>query len=82
MINYISLIFFFILLYSCSFHDAGGFWTKEKELDKDGIKFISVLKKEKVNSKEFNQDFKISLINLGKKNQNPKLNNDDGYEKY
>ena len=79
MINYIRLIFFFILLHSCSFHDAGGFWTKEKELDQDGIKFISVLKKEKENSKEFNQDLKITLNIPDKIDQNAELNNDDGY---
>ena len=79
MINYIILIFFFILLYSCSFHDAGGFWTKEKELNQDGVKFISVLKKEKVYPKEFNQDFKITLNIPNKTNQNSEFNNNDGY---
>ena len=79
MINYISLTFFFIFLYSCSFHDTGGFWTKKKELDEDGIKFISVLKKEKLNPKEFNQDLKITIGIPDKINKNSKFNNDDGY---
>ena len=45
MINFLSFVFLSILLSACSFHDSGGFWTKEKKLKQDEIQFISVKKK-------------------------------------
>ena len=80
MIKILSLIIFSALLLSCSFHDGGGFWSKEKQINKSEIKFTSLFKKENITSKEFNPSFKLSLnINELKINKNSFYNNNDGY---
>ena len=77
ILRYIFLIFFFS---SCSFHDSGGFWTQEKEIEKSAGQFKKVFEKKEINIKEFNSNFKLSLNKSSiKNNQNPNLNNNDGY---
>ena len=80
MINFLSFVFLSILLSACSFHDSGGFWTKEKKLKQDEIQFISVKKKEEINTKEFNSNYQILLDSSKLKiNKSTKFNNNDGY---
>ena len=43
----IHLAIFSILFSACSFHDSGGFWSKEQDIKKDAIKFILISKKKK-----------------------------------
>ena len=40
ILRYIFLIFFFS---SCSFHDSGGFWTQEKQLENSEGQFKKFL---------------------------------------
>ena len=69
-----------ILISACSFHDSGGFWSKEKKLKKNQIKFKPVFEVEEIISKEFNPNFKIFLKkNEIKFDENSHNNNNDGY---
>ena len=36
------------LISACSFHDSGGFWSKEKKLKKNQIKFKPVFEVEEI----------------------------------
>ena len=74
----LGLIFFFIILSSCSFH-KGKFWTNEKKLQDDENTFKSITVEKEIIVKEFNKNFKISLDKSNLKINNfSKLNNDDG----
>ncbi len=80
MIKILRYIFFIFFFSSCSFHDSGGFWTQEKELEKSVGQFKKVFKKKEINIKEFNSNFKLSLNKSSIKiNQNSNINNNDGY---
>ena len=80
MIKILKYIFFIYFFSSCSLHDSGGFWTKEKELEKSKGQFKKVFVKKEITIKEFNSNFKLSLNKSSiKNNQNPNLNNNDGY---
>ena len=80
MIKALNCIFFLIILNSCSFHDSGGFWSKEKKLSQNEIKFVPVFKTENIVSKEFNSKIKISLKKENLKvNKNHYFDNNDGY---
>ena len=69
-----------ILISACSFHDSGGFWSKEKKLKKNQIKFKPVFEVEEIISKEFNPNFKIFLKKDEIKfDENSHNNNNDGY---
>jgi len=77
------LILFSVLLSSCSFHDSGGFWSEEKDISKDKIKFIPFLKKEKKIFKEFNPNLKLLIDkNSFKVNDSSYLDNNDGYNQF
>ncbi len=79
MIKVLNSLFFLIFLSSCSFHDSGGFWSKEKKLSKNEIKFTPVFKSEEIISKEFNSNLNLSLKkNQLKLDKNSYYNNNDG----
>ena len=83
MINILSLIILTIFFASCSFHDSGGFWSKEKELNSSQNLFKPVLLKEKKNIQEFNKNFSLSLINSNLMvNKFSKFDNNDGFTKF
>ena len=80
MIKNLSLFFFILFLFSCSLSDGGGFWSKEKTLKKENLKFKSLLKKEDKVLKEFNQNFKLTLDKSNfNKDKNYFINNNDGF---
>ena len=83
MINILSLIILTIFFTSCFFHDGGGFWTKEKKLESSQNLFKNILLKEEKKIKEFNQNFRLSLINSNLKiNKLSMLDNNDGFTKF
>ena len=80
MIRILNFLFFIFILSSCSLGDGGGFWTNEKKLKEDKLKFKSIFKKKEFISQEFNQNFIFSLDNLSLDvNKNSYLDNNDGY---
>jgi outer membrane protein assembly factor BamB len=80
VINILRIITLLCLITSCSFHDSGGFWTKEKNLESSEFLFKPVLKKEIKITKEFNKNFNLSLVGSDiKVNKFSNLDNNDGY---
>ena len=80
MINILRYIFFIFFLSYCSFHDSGGFWTKEKEIEQNEIQFKKVFLDKEIITREFNSNFKISLNKSNIKfNENSIKDNNDGY---
>jgi outer membrane protein assembly factor BamB len=79
----IKILKFFIIgfvFFSCSLGSGGGFWTNEKQLSKDKLKFTPIFEKKEFESQEFNKNLIFSLKDLKfKKNDNSNLNNNDGY---
>ena len=83
MINILSLIIFIIFFTSCSFHDSGGFWTKEKKLESSQNLFKPIFKKEEKKIIEFNKNFSLPLINSNiKVNKFSHLDNNNGFTKF
>jgi outer membrane protein assembly factor BamB len=74
------LLSILILITGCSLYDSGGFWSKEKKINKKEIKFKPVFEKVEIISKEFNSDFELSLNkNEFKINNYSYYDNNDGY---
>ena len=59
MINFLSFVLIFLLTSYCSFNDAGGFWSKEKDLKEEEQKFSVLYKKKEITSKEFNESYDV-----------------------
>jgi outer membrane protein assembly factor BamB len=80
VINILSFTIFLAFLTSCSLHDSGGFWSKEKNLKSSEELFKPILKEEKKVTKEFNKDFKLSLTDsYVKANKFSHFDNNDGF---
>ena len=80
MINITKFFIFILFLSSCSLSDVGGFWSKQKELKNQKLKFETLFKKDDVRSKEFNQNIEFVLDNkIFKLNYSSKIDNNDGY---
>lgn len=80
MINILKLTVLIFLLFSCSLNDVGGFWSKEKDLKNEELKFETLFKKDEKISREFNKDFQFFLKKEDLKiNKLSHINNDDGY---
>jgi outer membrane protein assembly factor BamB len=83
VINILSLIILTIFFTSCSFHDSGGFWTKEKKLESSQNLFKPIFKKEEKKIIEFNKNFSLPLINSNiKVNKFSHLDNNNGFTKF
>ena len=59
MIKIFKSILLIIIISGCSFKDTTGFWTNEKKLEKDVLKFKPVFNNKERLLKEFNQNYKI-----------------------
>jgi len=79
VIKILKYIFFIFFLSSCSFHDSGGFWTKEKQLENSEGQFKKVFIKKEIVTKEFNPNFKLSINKSAIKVNSNLENNNDGY---
>ena len=80
MINILKLTGLIFLLFSCSLNDVGGFWSKEKDLKNEELKFETLFKKDEKISREFNKNFQFVLKKEDLKiNKLSHINNDDGY---
>ena len=79
MIKILKYIFFIFFFSSCSFHDSGGFWTKEKQLENSEGQFKKVFIKKEIVTKEFNPNFKLSINKSAIKVNSNLENNNDGY---
>ncbi len=77
----LSLLIILIISSACSFQSNSNFWTSQKKIKKEGFEFVSVYKEKEILSKEFNQNYEISLSKL-KINDNSRLDNNDGYSSY
>ena len=69
MIKIFKLILI-IIISGCSFKDTTGFWSNEKKLEKDSIKFKPVFNNKERLLKEFNQNYKIKLDPSSVKSKN------------
>jgi len=80
VINILKLTGLIFLLFSCSLNDVGGFWSKEKDLKNEELKFETLFKKDEKISREFNKNFQFVLKKEDLKiNKLSHINNDDGY---
>ena len=74
------LILFLIFLNNCSFHDATGFWSKQKKIKEEKSNLQALFEKKEIQEVEFNNNIKISAnfnkINL---NKDSIFNNNDGF---
>ena len=71
---------FIIFIFGCSFHDGGGFWTKQEKLKSDENSFKLLTVKEKFETKEFNKNFNILIDKANIKTNNfSNFNNNDGF---
>lgn len=77
-ISYFCLILIFIS--GCSFHSAGGFWTKQKKLKNIENNFKSLIDDKEITTKEFNSKFNILVKKSDIKiDKFYNYNNNDGY---
>ena len=74
------LILFLIFLNNCSFHDATGFWSKQKKIKEEKSNLQALFEKKEIQEVEFNNNIKISA-NFKKINFNKDsiFNNNDGF---
>jgi len=56
-----QIIILFLLTANCSLDNKSGIWKNDKKIKLSNNKNISIFKKEKIQTKEFNKDLKISL---------------------
>ena len=83
MIKIFKSILLIIIISGCSFKDTTGFWSNEKKLEKDVLKFKPVFNNKERLLKEFNQNYKIKLDSSLVKFKNiNKHDNNDGYVDY
>ena len=79
---YNSVIFiFFLFIAGCSLNDAGGFWSKQKDLSSNQSEFEILFKTEEELTNEFNKDFLLNIKTSQLKINNLSfLDNNDGFK--
>lgn len=82
MSKILKIIFLLAFISACSFKDTTGFWSNEKNLEKE-VNYKPLFENNERLSKEFNNNFKIKLDPLLLNFDNSiKNNNNDGYVNY
>ena len=80
MIKITKIIIFSLCLISCSVYDTTGFWSKQKQIDKENLQFKKIFDEKEFQEIELNPSFLINVeFENVKKNLNIKFDNNDGY---
>ena len=80
MIKITKIIIFSLCLISCSVYDTTGFWSKQKQIDKENLQFKKIFDEKEFQEIELNPSFLINVeFENVKKNLDIKFDNNDGY---
>lgn len=80
MIKITKIIIFSLCLTSCSVYDTTGFWSKQKQIDKENLQFKKIFDEKEFQEIELNPSFLINVeFENVKKNLDIKFDNNDGY---
>ena len=80
MIKITKIIIFSLCLISCSVYDTTGFWSKQKQIDKENLQFKKIFDEKEFQEIELNPSFSINVeFENVKKNLDINFNNNDGY---
>ncbi len=76
------LLFFLVVLSSCSFDTKSGFWTESVEVQKEKKNTKTLFENEQVKNEEFNKNLKIKIQNFKKKSNLNNLTNYQGIQNF
>ena len=80
MIKITKIIIFSLCLISCSVYDTTGFWSKQKQIDKENLQFKKIFDEKEFQEIELNPSILINVeFENVKKNLDINFNNNDGY---